>query len=146
MDPSFIMFPPLLDYIAEHKPANFAILYHILSNIAIDIDIYILFFATKTLKNIISAYTPNLYYPNHRGNVFRVISALFGAFSSEKPCSRLRSLILSPRVPPVEVVKYVVKKSAPKFDVVNCVGTFHIKRPPRVCYCNSSPAICQALS
>ena len=38
------------------------------------------------------------------------------------------------------------QKSAPKFDVVNCVGTFHIKRPPRVCYCNSSSAVCQEVS
>lgn len=38
------------------------------------------------------------------------------------------------------------QKSALKIDVVNCVSTFHIKRPPRVRYCNSSSTICQDLS
>ena len=55
-------------------------------------------------------------------------------------------MLLSPYAPTVEVVKYVVKKSALKIDVVNCVGTFHIKRPPRVRYCNSSSAVCQEVS
>ena len=55
------------------------------------------------------SWTCDLYHLKGDFDVFWVISAIFGAFQSEKPCSRLRPLLLSPSAPNVEVVKYVVK-------------------------------------